>query len=77
MAETRQPVDHVCLGRGRTLIEAKTNYSGVEGGISAMQLKFLTGFHTALLVCAGIAAAGIFAALIRGLETEPTVRVVS
>ena len=62
---------------GRTLIEAKTNHSGVEGGIRAMQTTFLTGFHTALLVCAGIAAAGIFAALIRGLETEPTVRVVS
>jgi EmrB/QacA subfamily drug resistance transporter len=62
---------------GRTLIEANTNYSGVEGGISAMQLKFLTGFHTALLVCAGIAAAGIFAALVRGPETEPVVRTVS
>ena len=62
---------------GRTLIEAKTNYSGVEGGISAMQMTFLTGFHTALLVCAGIAAAGIFAALIRGPETEPVVRAVS
>jgi Na+/melibiose symporter-like transporter len=62
---------------GRTLIEANTNYSGVEGGISAMQLKFLTGFHTALLVCAGIAAAGILVALIRGPETEPAVRAVS
>jgi hypothetical protein len=41
-----------------------------------MQLKFLTGFHTALLVCAGIAATGIFAALIRGPETEPIVRAV-
>ena len=41
-------------------------------------MTFLTGFHTALLVCAGIAAAGIFAAaLIRGPETEPVVRAVS
>jgi hypothetical protein len=62
---------------GRTLIEAKTNFSGVEGGISAMQLKFLTGFHAALLVCAGIAAAGILVALIRGPETKPVVPAVS
>jgi EmrB/QacA subfamily drug resistance transporter len=62
---------------GRTLIAARTNYSGVEGGISAMQMTFLTGFHTALLVCAGIAAAGIFVALIRGPETEPVVRSVA
>jgi MFS family permease len=54
---------------GRTLIE--TNHSFLESEISAMQLTFLTGFHAALLVCSGIAAAGIFAALIRGTETEP------
>ena len=62
---------------GRTLMETKTNYSGFEGGISALQMTFLTGFHTALLVCACIAAVGIFAALIRGPETEPVVRAVS
>src|SRR5881296_2694623 len=50
---------------------------GVEGAISATQLRFLTGFHTALLVCTGIAAVGIFAALIRGSEPEFTVRAVS
>ena len=33
-------------------------------------LRFLTGFQTALLVCAGVAAAGVFTALIRGAETE-------
>ena len=55
---------------GRTLIEARTNYSGAVGGINAMQMTFLTGFHTALLVCAGIAAAGVFVGLIRGPETE-------
>ena len=38
-----------------------------------MQLKFLTGFHIALLVCAGIAAAGILVALIRGSEMQPVV----
>jgi hypothetical protein len=57
---------------GRTLLEAKTNHLGVEGEISALQLSFLSGFHTALLVCASVAAAGIFAALIRGAETEAT-----
>ncbi len=62
---------------GRALIEARTNHSVVEGAISAMQLRFHTGFHTALLVCAGIAAAGIFAAFIRGSETESAVRAVS
>jgi hypothetical protein len=65
------------INSNRTLIEAKTNYSSVEGGISAMQLKFLTGFHTALLVCACIAAVGILVALIRGPETEPVGRAVS
>src|SRR5882672_5536481 len=60
---------------GRTLIE--TNHSFVEGEISAMQLRFLTGFHTALLACSGIAATAIFAALIRGPETEPAVRTIS
>ena len=62
---------------GRALLEARTNHSVVEGAISAMQLRFLTGFQTALLVCAGIAAAGIFAALIRGSETESAVRAVA
>jgi len=55
---------------GRTLIGARTNHLGIPLDISALQLKFLTGFHAALLVCAGIAAAGVFAALTRGSETE-------
>jgi hypothetical protein len=59
---------------GRTLIEAKTNYGGIEGGIHAVQLTFLTGFRSALLVCAGIAAVGIFAALIRGPERKTVAR---
>ena len=59
---------------GRTLIEAKTNYAGIDGGIHAVQLTFLTGFRSALLVCAGIAAAGIFAALVRGPEPQPVRR---
>jgi hypothetical protein len=57
---------------GRTLLEAKTNHLDVAGEISALQLSFSSGFHTALLICASVAAAGIFAALIRGAETEAT-----
>ncbi len=59
---------------GRRLIEARTDLTIVGGEISAAQQQFLAGFHTALLVCAGIAAAGVFAALTRGPETEPVVR---
>jgi len=60
---------------GRTLIE--TNHSFVQSEINTLQLRFLTGFHTALLVCSGIAAASIFAALTRGSETEPVLLAVS
>jgi len=56
---------------GRILIEAKAGHSIVPEGISDIQARFLTGFHAALLVCAGVAAAGIFAALARGPETAP------
>ena len=59
---------------GRRLIEGRTHLAVVGGEISAAQQQFLAGFHTALLVCAGIAAAGVFAALTRGPETEPVVR---
>ena len=62
-------------GAGRTLIE--TNHSFVQSEINTLQLRFLTGFHTALLVCSGIAAASIFAALTRGSETEPVLLAVS
>ena len=55
---------------GRALIDARTNHSILEDVHSTMQLRFLTGFHTALWVCAAIAGAGIFAALIRGPEGE-------
>jgi len=62
---------------GRSLIVAKTRFPVAAAEISALQIRFLTGFHAALLVCAGIAAAGIFAALTRGAETEPLARAVS
>jgi len=61
---------------GRSLIGAASNDPGAAVETAAMQLRFLTGFQTALLVCAGVAAAGVFTALIRGAETEP-VRAVS
>ena len=56
---------------GRSLIEAKTRFPLVAGDISIFQQRFLAGFHMALLVCAGIAAIGAFAALARGAESEP------
>jgi EmrB/QacA subfamily drug resistance transporter len=59
---------------GRILIEAKTGHLVVAGGISDIQARFLTGFHAALLVCAGVAAAGIFTALARGSEAESLLR---
>jgi MFS family permease len=62
---------------GRSLIEAKTHIPVFSGDINIVQVRFVAGFHTALLVCAGIAAVGIVAALIRGPETEPSVRWVS
>jgi MFS family permease len=62
---------------GRNLIDAKSHLPSVAGGINALQIQFLTGFHTALLVCAGIAAVGIFAALTRGSETEAVTPAVS
>src|SRR5882724_793493 len=62
---------------GRALTEVRTNHSVIKGAISAMQLRFLTGLHTALFVSAGIAAAGIFASLIRGSGTESVVGAVS
>ena len=55
---------------GQTLFQARTNPSGLASEMAATQMKFLTGFHAALLVCAGIAAAGIFAAFARGAETQ-------
>jgi EmrB/QacA subfamily drug resistance transporter len=55
---------------GQALINARTHQSGAASEIAATQLKFLAGFHAALLVCAGIAAVGIFAAFARGSETD-------
>jgi uncharacterized protein involved in outer membrane biogenesis len=39
--------------------------------IAALQRTFLTGFKSALMVCAAVAAAGVLATLIRGNEQRP------
>ena len=57
---------------GQTLLAAKARISVAEDKIIAAQTNFLTGFHAALLVCAGVAATGIIAALNRGEEANPT-----
>jgi hypothetical protein len=46
--------------------------SPTDGG--ALQETFLTSFHTALLVCACVAAVGIVTALIRGVEADYAMR---
>jgi MFS family permease len=60
---------------GRSLIALRTHI--VAGEITVVQLRFLASFHTALLASAGIAAVGIFAALIRGAEAKPVIASVS
>src|SRR5450759_2356909 len=52
-------------------------HSGVTDEITAAQMNFLTGFHAALLACAGVAAVGILTALVRGPESKPAVRAIS
>jgi len=62
---------------GRTLLAAKALRSGVTDDIIAAQISFLTGFHAALLACAGVAAVGILTALVRGPENKPALHAVS
>jgi MFS family permease len=62
---------------GRTLLAASAVHSGVTDEIIVAQINFLTSFHAALLACAGVAATGIFAALIRGPENKPAMRAIS
>ena len=61
---------------GRMLLEANAVHSGVTDQITAAQINFLTGFHSALMACAGVAAVGIFTALVRGPESKPAVRII-
>jgi len=62
---------------GRTLLAANAVHSGVTDETTAAQIHFLIGFHAALLACAGVAAVGIFTALVRGPENKPAVRAIS
>jgi hypothetical protein len=62
---------------GRSLIALGTHFPLIASEINVAQLRFLRGFHTALLASAGIAAAGIFAALTRGAEAKPVIASVS
>ena len=62
---------------GRTLLAANAVHSGVADETTAAQTNFLTGFHAALLACAGVAATGIFTAFIRGPENKPAMRTIS
>lgn len=40
------------------------------GQVSNLQHTFATSFHTTFIVCAAIAAVGIFASLVRGKENR-------
>ena len=55
---------------GRALLTAHAVPAGPATAMITSQINFLTGFQAALLACAGVAAAGIFAALVRGPENE-------
>jgi hypothetical protein len=61
---------------GRILLAANIVHSGVADETKAAQMNFLTGFHAALLACAGVAAVGIFTALVRGPENKPAIRAI-
>ena len=49
-----------------TLLSSPQAHNLDSSSIHALQLAFVSGFHTALLVCAAFAALGIFTALARG-----------
>jgi hypothetical protein len=62
---------------GRTLFAVNAVHSAVTDEITAAQINFLTGFHAALLACAGVAAVGIVTALVRGPENKPALHPIS
>jgi hypothetical protein len=59
---------------GRALVSRAISHATPPTDAGALQETFLTSFHTALLVCAGVAAAGIVTALIRGAEADYAMR---
>jgi EmrB/QacA subfamily drug resistance transporter len=69
----------VFLGLGGSAGTGLLAYRGNSGllGLPAAQLlesTFLRGFHAALTVCAGFAALGALAALVRGMESPAKIR---
>jgi uncharacterized protein (DUF697 family) len=59
---------------GRDLVSRAINHAVPPTDEGALQATFLTSFHTALLVCACVAAAGIVTALIRAAEADHAMR---
>jgi hypothetical protein len=51
---------------GRILATASSELPAAQA--SALQQTFVSSFHTTFLVCAAIAAIGIFTSLVRGKE---------
>jgi EmrB/QacA subfamily drug resistance transporter len=52
---------------GRALVLARSD-PGTAANVVALQQTFVTGFRWTLLVCGGVAAIGVFVALVRGDE---------
>ncbi len=50
------------------LLAAGPQGGAVQANVATLQHTFVTSFHAAFLVCAGIAAVGIFTSLVRGAE---------
>jgi EmrB/QacA subfamily drug resistance transporter len=51
---------------GRALVQTRLGMSGSD--VAALQQAFTQAFHMTFLVCAGIAALGVFTSLVRGQE---------
>jgi EmrB/QacA subfamily drug resistance transporter len=58
----------------RILVDQSPHRMLAAGELSTLQLTFLSGFRAALWACAVFAAIGIGAALVRGHEQSPAVR---
>ena len=61
---------------GGALVALRHSGQGSPQQIAALQQTFIDGFHAAFIVCAGIAAIGVFTSLVRGKEAisrKPTV----
>ena len=54
---------------GLQLTNQQYGHTGSQASTAALQQSFQSGFHAALMVCAVIAAIGVFASLVRGKES--------